>query len=252
MVYAILLCAVASLSTGLGGVIVALCPRMTKRTLCISQGFAAGVMLGISFLDMLPKSFQSFAQTGGVFIAAAKMSVLFGAGWLAAVLMAKVVVPKQEPQTQKDFAAAKRLCAVTTAVIVLHNLPEGMLTSFSGYGDLNFGFHIAFAVALHNIPEGMAVASSALYISSSKTKAVLQSFGAGMAELAGGAAALLLMHSFITPSLLCGVLAVISGLMVQISAAELMPNGAKIYSFKAVFAGMWAGVAAITIGMLII
>jgi len=252
MVYAILLCAVASLSTGVGGIIIAVCPKMTNRTLCISQGFAAGVMLGISFLDMLPKSFENIRQTNGVYHTLAKITLLFIAGWIVAVLMAKIVVPKNEPQGQNSFAAAKRLCAVTTAVIVLHNLPEGMLTSFSGYGDLSFGFHIAFAVALHNIPEGMAVASSALYISSSKTKAVLQSFGAGVAELAGGVAALVLMHSFITSSLLNGVLALISGLMVQVSLCELVPNGAKIYSVKAVFLGILSGVAAIAIGMLII
>ena len=53
MAYAILLCAVASLSTGAGGIIVALWPKMSCRTLAVFQGFAAGVMIGISFLNML-------------------------------------------------------------------------------------------------------------------------------------------------------------------------------------------------------
>lgn len=252
MVYAILLCGVASLSTGLGGIVVAMFPRMSKRTLCISQGFAAGVMLGISFMDMLPKSFASLAQTGGVYSAAAKELLLFAAGWVMAVMMAKVVAPQQTDKNAGSFERAKRLCFVTTAVIVLHNLPEGMLTSFSGYGDMTFGAQIAFAVALHNIPEGMAVASSVLYITSSKGRAVLQSFMAGVAELAGGAAALLLMHSFITPVFLNCVLGVISGVMVQVSLCELIPNGANIHSAKAVIYGIIGGLAAITIGILTI
>ena len=127
-----------------------------------------------------------------------------------------------------------------------------MLTAFSGYSDRKLGADMAFAVALHNIPEGVAVASSVVCLTSSKLKAVVHSFAAGLAELAGGVAALILMQSFITPQLLNMVMAVISGIMVQVSLCQLIPGGIKLHSAKPVFVGTIAGAATISLGILII
>ncbi len=252
MVYAVLLCAVAAFSTAFGGIIIALFPNMSKKSLCISQGFAAGVMLGISFMDMLPKSYENFCGTYNNFLSSVLLLGCFILGWILALLMAKTADVKSNDNEDEELAKAKRACLITTAVIILHNLPEGMLTCFSGLGDTEFGLHMAFAVALHNIPEGMAVASSVLYISSSKIKAVAQSFAAGAAEFAGGVAALVIMHRFITPQLLSAVIAIISGVMIQVSVCELIPNAAKMHSAKMVFKGVLVGVIVIAIGMFVI
>ena len=249
MSYAILLCAVASLATGAGGIIVALWPGMSCRALAAFQGFAAGVMIGISLFNMLPNSFADLLQRMPVVQAAASLCGMFVCGWAISVFIARVAVPDGEIGTENTM---KSVCIITTMIIVLHNLPEGMLTAFSGYSDRKLGADMAFAVALHNIPEGVAVASSVLCLESSRFKAVMHSFVAGLAELAGGVAALLLLHRFITPQLLYAVLAVISGIMVQVSLCQLIPNGAKLHSVRAVICGIIAGVATISLGILMI
>lgn len=249
MLYAILLCAVASLATGAGGLIVAMWPDISHRTLSAFQGFAAGVMITVSFINMLPNSMTDFSVMLGTAGACVIVAVLFAAGWGISLLMAHIIIPDSD---DGQNSAVRKMCLITTAVIVLHNLPEGMLTSFSGFSDRQLGVQMAAAVALHNIPEGVAVASAVICMTSSKPKAVLHSFAAGMAELAGGAAALVLMHGFITPHILNGVLAVISGVMVQVSLCQLIPNGAKIHSIASVIAGAIAGSATIAIGILMI
>ncbi|MBR2029194.1 MAG: ZIP family metal transporter [Oscillospiraceae bacterium] len=249
MAYAIWLCTVASAATGAGGLIVALCPGMSGRTLAFFQGFAAGVMTGISAFNMLPNSFASLSAEMGTLRAAACLSGLFICGWAVSVVLARISVPDG---CGREENAMKSVCIITTMVIVMHNLPEGMLTAFSGYSDRSLGADMAFAVALHNIPEGVAVASSVMCVTSSRIRAVVHSFAAGMAELAGGAAALLLLHNFITPQLLNCVLAVISGIMVQVSVCQLIPGGVKLHSKSAVLCGIIAGAATIFLGILII
>ena len=95
MSYAILLCAVASLATGAGGIIVALWPGMSCRTLAVFQGFAAGVMIGISFLNMLPNSFADLLQRMPTVQAAVSLCGMFVCGWAISVLIARVVVPDE-------------------------------------------------------------------------------------------------------------------------------------------------------------
>lgn len=251
MFYAILLCTVASLATGAGGLIVAVWPHISQRTLSVFQGFAAGVMITVSFINMLPNSFADFSQNTDNIKAVAAVASLFALGWLLSLLIEQIAVPGIEDE-DTGKSAIRKMCVITTAVIVLHNLPEGMLTSFSGFSDRQLGLRMAVAVALHNIPEGVAVASAVVCLTSSKIKAVAHSFAAGMAELAGGVSALVLLHGFITPHMLNCVLAVISGVMVQVSLCQLIPNGAKMHSLQSVVWGTITGSATISLGILMI
>ena len=54
MEYAMLLSVLAGLATGLGGLAAALLPTIDRKSLGASMGFAAGVMLCVSGVDMLP------------------------------------------------------------------------------------------------------------------------------------------------------------------------------------------------------
>ena len=249
MVYAVLLCAVASLSTAVGGIIVVLYPNVSAKSLCFSQRFAAGVMVGISFAEMLPNCYGGLVKKMSGTRAALVLLLFVIIGWIISVIIGRLAVYGCK---EEDTSNLKRVCLITTAIIVLHNLPEGMLTSISALGEASFGLHVALAVALHNIPEGIAVASSGLYLTNSKFKAFMQSFGAGLAELVGGVTALFILHRFITAELLQAMLAIISGIMLQVSFCELLPSGSKLHSSKCVFTGLFAGVITISLGMFII
>ena len=251
MWYPIFLCTFASLATALGGLIVILFKKISDKTMSICQGFAGGVMLTVSFLDMLPHCYNNSIKYMEKSYAIAGIIGLFVAGWVIGVLIESLVVPK-ETNEKGQIYTARKLAFITTAVIVMHNLPEGVLTIFSGINNPRFGLSMAFAIALHNLPEGIAIAAPVLYVTNSKSKAFLQSLFTGFAELFGGLIALGLFHSFINESFINGLLAIISGIMVQASICQLIPTGAKFSRYKDVFIGVLLGVIVMCLGMFII
>lgn len=53
-------------------------------------------------------------------------------------------------------------------VLIMHNLPEGVITFISSYKDLNLGIKIVVAIALHNFPEGIAIIVPIYYATKSR------------------------------------------------------------------------------------
>lgn len=250
MIYPLLLCTVASLATGLGGIGVVLSGRISSGTMCFFQAFAAGVMLTVSFAEMLPRCFSDMTSLFSCGYSVAAVTAFMALGWFCGKgisVTADYLFKNREGYTQQ-----MRISLVTTAVMVLHNLPEGMLTIFSGMADTRFGVEMAFAVALHNIPEGMVVASGVLYLTKSPFRAVAHSFFAGISELMGGVVAALVFggiaHSFLTPA----VLAAVGGIMVQTSLKELLPSAVKLSGIKCTLCGIAAGTAVMSLSLYII
>ena len=87
---------------------------------------------------------------------ALRCASLCAAGMLAALLLEKSL-PEDETLAQrlsvpgKTRAAALRGALATTAAIVLHNLPEGILTLFTNAADSALGPSLALALSLIHI-----------------------------------------------------------------------------------------------------
>jgi ZIP family zinc transporter len=123
------------------------------------MGLAAGIMIMLSFLQLLFKSLE----TSGLFPAASG----FIAGSLVLFLL-DFFLPHEhfsvsekgiiDTKILKDARILKRQGLLIAIGISLHNLPEGIAVA-SGYSYVpKIGLMIAIAIALHNIPEGMAIA----------------------------------------------------------------------------------------------
>ena len=82
-------------------------------------------------------------------------------------------------------SGALRSAMVTTAAIVLHNLPEGILTLFTSYASPTLGATLTLAIALHNIPEGIAISVPVYYATNSRVRGALYALLSGLAEPAG-------------------------------------------------------------------
>ena len=249
MLYPLLVSSIAGVSTAIGAVIIICSKNITDNQMGFSQGFAAGVMLAVSILDILPESFKNYFVYMNGFNAARSVAVLFAAGIVMGWAVCGVALPGTAVEQSDKTASAKRMALVTTAVMVFHNMPEGVLTFFSAAKDLTVGAKMALAVALHNIPEGMAIAAPVLYISGSKTKAFMRSFAAGMAEPFAGLVAYILLHSFITPAFLNGVMPMVAGVMCQAAVCELIPNSARISNFQHTLCGIITGIIVMSIGL---
>ena len=111
-----------------------------------------------------------------------------------------------------------RAALVTGAALLLHNLPEGILTLLTNVSDPQLG-----AIALHNIPERLAVAVPFACATGSRAKGAVAALVSGLAEPAGAVLAALVLAPLLTPGLLNGIVAVVAGITLWVAAAQLLP-----------------------------
>ena len=249
MLYPLIVSSVAGVSTAIGALIIICSKNINDKYMGISQGFAAGVMLAVSALDILPESFGNYYtyMNGGEAIKA--VLSLFVVGVIMGWAISGLVLPDVQIDNSDKIMTARRMGIITTAVMVFHNMPEGVLTFFSAARDIKVGAKMALAVALHNIPEGMAIASPVIYTTGNRTKAFVRSFTAGMAEPAAGLMAYILLQKFIGPSFLNGVMPVVAGVMCQAAVCELIPNSVRISNIKHTLCGIIWGIIVMSIGL---
>lgn len=222
--YAFLLTLLAGLSTGIGGLIAVLIRRPKNIYLSFALGLSAGVMIYISFMELLPEGFTVVGAINGL--------LLFFAGMLLIYLIDRLM-PERENPHHEPLTKSKGLLKVgllTAITLAIHNFPEGLATFGSALGDLRLGSLIAIAIALHNIPEGIAVAMPVLYATGSKKKAFGYSFLSGLAEPLGAFIGYLFLMPFLSDALIGGLMAFIAGIMIYISLDELIPTAHKCKS----------------------
>ena len=201
--------------------------KPSNRLLAFSLGFAAGIMLLISLMEMLPAALR---EEG--------MSPMLGYGMFIVGLLGYYALDRILPHAHaqdlmdKDLHRAprnlKRTALLLTLGISLHNFPEGIATFVTASNNLELGFGIALAVALHNIPEGLAVAGPVYAATGSKYKAIFWAGISGMAEILGGVLAWLILGSLVSPVLMASIMAAVAGIMVALSVDELMPLAKEI------------------------
>lgn len=260
--FALALSALAAGGTAVGSLAGMLVRRPGPRFLAVSLGFSAGVMMFVSFAELLSTSIHDIGFLPAVAAFFAGMLVMF---LLDATVPHQFVtegvaaseLPRACPDLEvahhdrhrhgrgKRFdepAALYRMGMLVALGIALHNLPEGMATFAGALKSRGLGIAIAAAIALHNIPEGIAVAVPVYCATGSRRKAFVWSFLAGAAELVGALIAALILLPFLTPAFLAVTLAAVAGLMVFIALDELIPGsyeyGYEHLSVIGIIAGM--------------
>ncbi len=254
MLFALLLSGLAGLSTGIGGLAVLFFRRPGDRMMAFSLGFAAGVMTTVSLSDMLPHTVATYGETMLPASAAFCSASLCFMGMITALLLEKCIPGEEEMAVNRSGApaGALRSAMVTTAAIVLHNLPEGILTLFTGYADPTLGLTLAAAVALHNIPEGFAISVPVYYATGSRARGIWYAMASGLAEPAGAVLAFSLLRNFLSPLFLNGLIALIAGVMLYVSVSELLPQAFARGRRGGAVAGLCLGVLVMSIGIYLV
>ena len=223
----LILTLLAGAATFIGAFLGVIGQKPSNRVLAFSLGFAAGIMLLIALMEMLPAALD-----------APGMPPVLGYGMFVFGLLGYFaldrVLPHAHPQdlmqknTQPLPRNIRRTAVLLTLGISLHNFPEGIATFVTASNNLELGFVIALAVALHNIPEGLAVAGPVYAATGSKRKAVFWAGISGMAEILGGVLAWAILGSMVSPVVMAAIMAAVAGIMVALSVDELMPLAKEI------------------------
>lgn len=238
----------AGLSTGIGSAIAFFTKKTKTKFLSLSLGLSAGVMIYISFVELLSGSIESLS---GIYESSrgqlyAVLSFFGGVLFIMAIdfLIPENVNPhelvdmgdlngsttqemRQEVDKLKKKSALLRAGLVSALVMAIHNFPEGMVTFLTALENPNLAFPIAAAIAIHNIPEGISVSVPIYYATGNKRKAFWISFTSGLAEPIGALVGYLILFPFLSETLFGVLNAAIAGIMVYISLDELLPTAEK-------------------------
>ena len=209
----------AGLATGVGAVIALLFKGVPPMMLRLMLGFSAGVMLYVSFTELLGAGITALGFAGG--------NLAFFGG-VAAMAVIDMLVPheflaERLPVTEGRHRGVLKAGLLTAVGLMIHNFPEGMAVFASAVQDPSLGISLAVAIGLHNIPEGIAVAMPIYAATQRRKPAFLISLASGLAEPLGALIAGLWLLPFLNAQVLGGVLAAVGGLMVYISFDEILP-----------------------------
>lgn len=255
---AMLLTLFAGFSTAIGSIIAFFSRKDDLRVLSLGLGFSAGVMIYISFMEILPTALKDFKNYYNSHWAELLGLACFFGGILISLLIDKLIPEDVNPHEPKEDLSELKICPLpqkgqnppkfhpgeklhqintkalkrtgifTALAIAIHNFPEGFATFISNLDNLTLGIAIAIAVAIHNIPEGLAVSLPIYHATGDKKKAFIYSALSGFAEPLGAFVGALILLPFIGDLTLAISFAVIAGIMVFISLDELLP-AAKTY-----------------------
>ena len=236
-VTAILLTTIAGLSTTLGSLVAILYTNPSHRFMAFTLGFSAGVMVFVSFVELLKTGIESTGFEIAVVSFFCGMALMF----LVDYLLPHTYI--LEPVQGGNRARLKRLSLLIALGVGIHNLPEGMVTFVGTLKDADLGVALMFAIAVHNIPEGMAVAVPVYAATGSRFRAFGWSFLSGVSEPIGALMAGLFLYKFMSDILLGMMLSLVAGFMVFISLDELLPSSYSYRCEHVAIAGVMAGMA---------
>ncbi|HLE50518.1 MAG TPA: ZIP family metal transporter [Anaerolineales bacterium] len=237
-----LLSLIAGLGTGLGGLI-AVIRRPGPRQYGFLMGITAGVMITLSFLELVNEAWelQGFATAtigfgaGAIFMFVVDVTIphiRFGVKEIPHSAESNAIdTPEPHRHGRRRSGQVRNRTPIEQGLlksgiliaigITIHNFPEGIAVGAGYMHTPAFGIFIALAILLHNIPEGIATALPLCKSGVCRWDSFRVAFLSGLAEPVGALFAALFLTSF--QGLIPGALAFAGGVMVFITLDELIP-----------------------------
>jgi len=250
----------AGLSTGIGSALAFFTKSTSTRFLSLSLGFSAGVMVYVSFMEILQKAKDAFMLEMGEKSATWYTILSFFTGILIIALIDRLIPSYENPheirrveevvQEGKKDPRLVRMGLFTALAIGIHNFPEGIATFMAGLSDTTIAIPIAMAIAIHNIPEGIAVSVPISYGTGNRRRGFFLSFLSGLAEPVGALMAWFILMPFMGDMLFGAVFAAVAGIMVFISIDELLPTAREYGLHHHAVYGFIAGMAVMALSLL--
>ncbi|QSH40665.1 zinc transporter ZupT [Lentisphaerota bacterium ZTH] len=258
----------AGAATTVGSFIAFFAKRTNTRFLCAALGFSAGVMIYVSFVELLNDAKEMLGAIHGPRAGGLVAVSSFFAGILLAAVIDRLVPSYENPHEIRNVeemhkpvsavaaeardARLMRAGVVFALAIALHNFPEGLATFMTGMADIKLGITVAVAIAIHNIPEGIAISVPVYYATGSRRKAFVWSALSGAAEPLGALAGYALLYPFMNDSVLGVMMALVAGIMVFISFDELLPMAEEYGEHHICLYGLIAGMAVMAVSLILV
>ena len=264
----------AGLSTGIGGLAALVMKRTNTKALSLVLGFSAGVMLYVSFVEILEEArghlVAGLGAQSGLWATAA---AFFGGIFLIALIdkfvpsfenphemhrveemehceLSQIGRPRRRSRKGHKHTLMRTGLMVAVAVTI-HNLPEGLAVFTSVVSQPKLGLVIALAIAIHNIPEGIAVSIPIYCATGSRRKAFWFSLLSGLSEPLGALIGWLVLMPLMNDVMFGIVFAGVAGIMVFISLDELLPTAQEYGEHHLSMYGLIGGMMVMAVSLLL-
>jgi len=195
------------------------------RALEFVIALAAGFMVSVAMLDMMPHAYA----TGGETAAAVALG-----GFLAVHLTQHTLAPHFH--FGEETHAVSELVSVSALIgLMVHTMVDGVAIASAAAAGPALGALVFLAIALHKLPEGLAIASLFLAAGAGRARAFIAAALLGAATILG---ALATPH---IPMLAHWGLALSAGVTLYVGASNLIPEFQGKSGWR-LQAGFFAGV----------
>jgi len=188
-----------------------------NRNIAFGTAFAAGMMILISFFELIPEAFKSINTKSFYWVFV---------GFLIIWVINKILPHIHSVRAIEDCdqKCSLRLSYLLAIGLILHDFPEGFAIPSSFESSSKLGLFLVIATFIHNIPEGYVLTvASAKY--KSKGFFYKSALFSAASTMLGAILGVTLTHyfSFLNPIFL----AIAAGAMLFISFHELIPTSLK-------------------------
>ena len=224
--YAFILTSIVGASTLIGLLPIFFKVKNENKLISMSCSFASGIIISISMFDLMPESIHyirerfSFIPTIIIVIT----SIFIG------IILSMILDHYVEEKSSNN--SLYKVGLLSMIAIILHNIPEGIVTFIVSSKDISLGIPLTLAIAMHNIPEGISISVPIYYSTNNKKKALLYTGVSALSEPFGAFLAYIFLKNIMNDLILGILFSLIAGIMLQISFCELLPTARRYNNTK--------------------
>lgn len=207
--------------------IIALLPlfkvQISERMLHLMLGFSAGVLGGVTLVDILPEAFD-FARE--MSLQSLYVSFGVGIGFLVLLLVERYLLATEEIHGGHFHIHGKPIdpnhALMGISALTFHGFMDGLVIPMGFSAGAEVGTVVTLAIAIHQIPDSFAALSLALSSTDSRRQAILSVLATAVDTPLGIGIGLLLvgLGNFVIPL----GLGLCAGTFVYVSAVDLVPE----------------------------
>lgn len=224
MFNAFLLTLIAASTTILGGCLVTFFKKESTKLLGFLLSFSAGVMIYLSFVEILPKGLLYFKDKN---VNEIYGLIAFFIGLLLIILIDHLAPRLSHQKDHDEHVHIKKIGFTTMLLITLHNFPEGMTVFGVATESPLTSLPLILAIAIHNLPEGIIISAPIYFSTGNKKKAIVYATISALAEPIGGFVGYYFFKSIFNGLTMGVIFCLISGIMIFLSIDQILPEARK-------------------------
>ncbi len=235
----LIITSIAGLSTTLGTIFIffKIKKQYTNKFITFCLSLSLIIMIYISIFDLIPTAFINIIKSRSITFTILGLIFFTGIGILLTNIISNIKI------TQNNLY---KLGIISMISLILHNIPEGIITYITSINDISIGIKIAISIMLHNIPEGICIAVPIYFGTHSKKRAIIYTLIAGLSEPVGGLLFYLIFKSLLSPIFIYITMYIVSGIMVSLAINKIFPEAKKYREDKYIMLGFISGIFLIT------